>query len=402
MATPVDLNELLRNLQNTANTSSGGLDDLFMELSKQLMAARGTEAGARTALSSAMAAPTPQVNPIGEALVRSFGLASESLTGKTGAFQEAQGLVANRQAELNQRRQDSLRELENAYRQAAERADKLGDMGTSLKLRVKADKALKDQEALHSMQRTITEGAFSSANAETAAQAHIRGIQIQAGVDRERIAAETHIAASRVTGREYLPPELSAAVAPELEQLKQLSQARGDILSDQKMREGDRKARLADLDARSAAQEQSYQDKLRSYFQQPAGNSGEAAQTPLGAIYDRAIQAGATTFEQFRKLAYGNTASAMLRGYDLKRAVEGARVIFPTERKVNNMATEYRRLTTGPLWPTKLKQSPKNQARVNEIAAFFKQWGRQVATSEELLAPMDFSVPGIEVTTTRK
>ncbi len=157
-----DIEQILNGLQTNATQSSRDMEDALAELSKRLMGMRGEAGQARQQLREGIEAPAPQVDPIAQTLLRTMGLASETLTGQQGAFKESQQLIAGQQEQLNQRRAESLKELEQAYRDAAARADQMGDKETSLKMKVKVDKYIQDQANLAQMRRTVVENKLTT------------------------------------------------------------------------------------------------------------------------------------------------------------------------------------------------------------------------------------------------
>jgi hypothetical protein len=167
---PTGLEALIQNLQGAASQSGSEVEEMLREVGRNLMAAQGKSDTARRDFQAGLAAPAEQVNPIAQVLMRTLGLSSEALTGQQGAFKEAQQLIGSQQEQLNQRRTESLKELEIAYRDAAGRAEKLGDMDTSLKFKVKADRAIQDQEKLSGMQRIQAEGQLAAQHRKDAAE----------------------------------------------------------------------------------------------------------------------------------------------------------------------------------------------------------------------------------------
>lgn len=163
MATQFDA--LMEILNGQAKASSGDLSSLLDEIGRTLLSAQGAEQEAAGALGAARNAPPPQVDPLAQTALRAMGSASEMFTGQRGALADAKGLLADEQERLTTRRADSLKQLEDAYKSAAARAEKIGDMETSLKFKLKADKALQDQSELTKTRALLLEDKLASARA---------------------------------------------------------------------------------------------------------------------------------------------------------------------------------------------------------------------------------------------
>ena len=391
-----DLSRILRDLENPSPGTP--LDDFISELGKQLMSAQAQAGAAGTQLQQAVNAPAPRVDPLGEALVRSMGLASEGFTGRQGAFREAQGLVGGAQETLNQRRLESLQQLQQAYKNAADRAAKIGDNMAEMKFKKLLDTSLAKEKQLHD------EAMLSK---ETTAAGQRTALQVAGGIEEARIGARSRlqVAAMEAGGRlssltAKFPPELEAALTPTVERLKQLSQARGQVLSDPKLDEGQRKTRTREIEAEFEPLQEQYVETIKQYFQQPSGDSGEALQTPLGAIMKRARDGGVQTFEQFKQAAVGHTSSALLKGYDLKKTLAAASIDvpgagFPKQAEVNKRVREYKMLTgqTGMSSKLMFGSIVQNRRKIDELAEWLNARGFEAKTSDELLNPAMPTLP---------
>jgi DNA repair exonuclease SbcCD ATPase subunit len=384
---------------------SAPLDDAIAEISRQASKAQELSDAAQGQLRGSIVAPTPQVPPAAQSLLAGMGLASESFTGKKGAFGYGQNLIAEQNQNLLERRKQSIAELEQSYRDAAQRAEKLNDLDTSLKFKVKADRELGRLDALAKATIQGQEQGFKAQQGalDRASEEKIRlGVaNIEAGARRDVARFEVQ---SRIETAKNLPPELQAQLNPMLEHMKQLSQAIGSVMAAPKMKEGERNKRLDQLHAELSSEGEAYQNALKSYFQAPAGNTGEAAQTPLGAIMQRARDAGVQTFEQFRKLAYSNSTSAILRGYNIKSVLAAASIDapgagFPKAAEVNKVTNRYRQLTTGPL---RFSSIARNSDEIDTLAAKLNGWGFQVPTSSDLRAKPSYEIPETVVSAPRK
>ena len=138
LAEKMQANEpLLRQLHEVwskAVTQGGGIEDMLGDLGRQLMQAQGAESGASSALETARAAPMPETPPMAQAVTRSLANLAGSLTGSEAPRQNLDQLINRNNQMLLARRAENLAMLEDAYKRAAARAEKLGDLENQIKL----------------------------------------------------------------------------------------------------------------------------------------------------------------------------------------------------------------------------------------------------------------------------
>lgn len=133
------------------------LDELFRQISDRATNLENDATAAGTRLQRARDLPMPQTSPVADALVHSIGNAASLFTGEKGPKEHAQGLIDLEQKMLLQKRSETLASLESAYERAADRAARLGDTETELKLRAKMEKAQQNRSMLlNMMHATIT------------------------------------------------------------------------------------------------------------------------------------------------------------------------------------------------------------------------------------------------------
>jgi hypothetical protein len=382
-------------------------DELFTGLAEMARGAQGEAQSARGAYETARQQPPATTPPLADLVARSMGQLASDLTGRQSPRDLAESTIKREQTMLHLRQTEELERLAMAYGKAADRAGRLGDTEMELKLRERlSQRREQTQEKLNILRLSISEhladkremGAAARSGAANTA-AHTRAMDLE----NLRFQHALGIESFRISSGRYgstaqnLPPELKASLQPTLERMTQLSQAVGSIRANPKLRMNQQKERIDKLNAEYSDLEGQYQESIARYFQQPAGDTGAAAQTPLGEVMDALKSAGATTLEDARRIIFAQNElpAAHKHGFSPQKLFTAAKVIFPREAEVNRTLKEYRGLTSGPLFMSKIRQ---NRARINDLAAMLNRWGHIAKTSEELLAPPEpITLPEIVV-----
>ena len=396
---PLNAQALLSMLMNQMDTDTGSMDELFKAFAERHKTAEQQAAEAGSQLGAARAAPMPQTSALADFAVRGLGSAAALFSGRDDPRAFAAKLIDDERKTMMAQRSEQLAALEDTYKRAADRAAKMDDIEAEVSFRDKLNKVNQDRIALH---QTLGSMIDNEAKAD------------QAKLDREnafaiaKLKALTDIETTRMTvsvsaGAAKLPPDLAAKLAPFEERMKQLSQARGAIASDPKISVDAGKKRTKVIDNEYAALSEQYQSAIDAYYTRPAGSSGEAADTPLGLIVNRAKAKGAVTFEDYSRMVREDFESqgAAAKGYKLQSIIMAGVGMFPKLAEVSKAMNEYRRLTMGGLNSLALT-SRKNRDRVDVLAAQLTAWGYPSKNSDELLNPQqqDMMLPETVVSPT--
>ena len=138
--------------------TGGGMEDIIKDLGRQLFAAQTDATATQTKLSEAVAAPAPTTDVNIDTILRSLGGAASSLLGTNEPKVTAAKLIEDEQKMLTQKREENLGLLSDAYKRAADRAAKLGDMESEIKFRAQFEKTTQQQTTLRQMLTSAVEG----------------------------------------------------------------------------------------------------------------------------------------------------------------------------------------------------------------------------------------------------
>lgn len=174
--------------------------DLLNELGPQVTQARGAAEQAHSAFTGLQNQPMPTTSPGTDALTELLGGLSQMLAPEMGGLEQARGARAGAEVNMREQRTKRLQTMEKHYDELADRADKLGNLELSLKMRAKAEtykaKQERERDAL-TLGSQAYQGEQSRAN-----QLRITGIEQAGATERTKITqdAQTERALQRIPG----------------------------------------------------------------------------------------------------------------------------------------------------------------------------------------------------------
>lgn len=250
------------------------MDELTGGAQQQADAAAARAAAAQQAFMQAQQAPIPQT-PIADFAQRLGGNISQAIAPQMSGLAQAEGGIAQRRQELLAKRQEHLGVLETNYRQAAARAEALGDWATKLKFDDKIASLHKQQDML--INATAEQGAQNQKFKE---QKTLQAADNAAALARTRIedasrryVADKGIEEAKIRSAPDPIAYFKAVMEPYDRQVQDAYKALNDISTNSNLKDGERTKRSKEVTNRLVLL-LGQQDELRNSFDPVSGRFG--------------------------------------------------------------------------------------------------------------------------------
>jgi hypothetical protein len=146
-----------------AGQDDGGMEELFKQLGTQRETAQRDATAAGGALAQAQNAPIPQPNPAIASILTALGQAASSAGQNTAGTETATKLQEDDRKLLMAKRSENLARLSEAYKRAADRAERIGDLENEIKLRSKMETVMENRRTMHEQAGRVAENDMAGA-----------------------------------------------------------------------------------------------------------------------------------------------------------------------------------------------------------------------------------------------